>query len=144
MAGFLAFLPIINTVIEKLFPDPNVAAEAKFKLLDLQQKGELAWLDADVKLAVGQMEVNKVEAADPSWFKSGWRPFVGWTCGAAFAYSYVLLPFLEFFVYLWADPVTVAQMKLLPKLDITTMLPVLFGMLGLGGMRTAERLQGKV
>jgi len=136
--GFLDFIPVVGKVIDKLFPDPNVAAEAKFKLLDLQQKGELAWLDADVKLAMGQMEINKEEAKDPSLFKSGWRPAVGWLCVAGFAYMAVVRPIVP-----WVATVAGANVPPMPPVDTSEIMAILMGMLGLGGMRTAERLKGK-
>ena len=134
--GFLSFIPLVGKVIDKLFPDPNVAAEAKYKLLELQQKGELAELDADVKLAVGQMEINKEEAKSANWFVSGWRPFVGWVGGAAFAYATVLEPLMRF----------IATMSgyhgAFPVIDTTITMQVLFGLLGLGALRTREKEKG--
>ena len=123
-------------LVERFFPDPAAANEAKLKLLEMQQAGELAQLDADLKLATGQIEVNKVEAASSSLFTSGWRPFVGWTCGAAFAYKFVLAPFAVLALTAAGHPIQ------LPVLDFTEMSTILLGMLGLGGMRTMEKIKG--
>lgn len=130
-----AMLDIGGKVIDRLFPDPTQAANAKLELIKLQQSGELAMMSADVEIAKGQMAVNQTEAAG-SLFVAGWRPFIGWTCGAAFAYKFVVAPALAFGLTAAGHPVT------LPVLDFTEMSTVLLGMLGLGGLRTVEKVKG--
>lgn len=129
-------IPVLGNLLDRVFPDKQAADEAKLKLMQMAQNGELAELDADVKLAAGQNEVNKVEAASSSLFVAGWRPFVGWTCGLAFFFKYVGGP--GFFV--------LAQMFgkniVLPTLDASELTPILFGMLGLAGMRSWDKLKG--
>ena len=134
----LALLPIIEKVLGAVIPDPKAAAEANLRVLELAQKGELAWLDADVRLAVGQMEINKEEAKDPSLFKSGWRPAVGWLCVAGFTYMAVVRPLVP-----WIVQVAGLQVPPMPPVDTSEIMAILMGMLGLGGMRTAERIKGK-
>ena len=86
---------------------------------------------------LAQLEINKAEAASGSLFKGGWRPFVGWTCGIAFAYHFVLQPLLIFvFAYIGLETPD------LPKFDVGTLLPVLGGMLGIGGLRSYEKTKG--
>jgi hypothetical protein len=131
-----ALIPLLGNVLDKLFPDPTAAANAKLEVMRLAQNGELAQLDADLKLATGQLDIDKTEAANPSIFVSGWRPFIGWTCGAAFAYKFVLAPAIAFGLAAYGHPVT------LPVLDFTEMSTVLLGMLGLGGMRSLEKIKG--
>ena len=89
------------------------------------------------ELAVAQIEVNKAEAASGSVFKGGWRPFIGWVCGGAFAYHFVLQPVIVF-------AVTAAGVSLppLPEFDMTSLMTVMMGMLGLGGLRTYEKQKG--
>lgn len=89
------------------------------------------------ELAKSQIEVNKIEAASRSTFVAGWRPFVGWTCGVALAYHFVIQPLILF-------GITVAgvEMSPLPAFDMDTLLTVLLGMLGLGGLRTLEKTKG--
>lgn len=86
---------------------------------------------------LSQIEVNKEEAASGSVFKGGWRPFIGWVCGAAFAYHFVLQPLILF-------GVTVAGVQIpeLPTFDMTSLMTVMMGMLGLGGLRSYEKKQG--
>ena len=136
-------LPVIDGVfgigmklIDRFFPDATAANEAKLKLLEMQQTGDLAQLNADLQLATGQLKVNEIEAANGSVFTSGWRPFIGWTCGAAFAYKFVLAPFAVLALTAAGHPLN------LPVLDFTEMSTILLGMLGLGGMRTMEKIKG--
>lgn len=136
-------IPIVDGVfavglklVDRLFPDAKAADAAKLELLKMQQTGDLAQLNADLQMALGQMEVNKVEAASTDIFTSGWRPFVGWTCGAAFAYKFVLAPFIVLGLTAAGHPIS------LPVLDFTEMSTILLGMLGLGGMRTVEKIKG--
>jgi hypothetical protein len=129
-------IPILGNLFDKIFPDPKAAANAKLEIMRLAQAGELAQLDADLKLATGQMEVNKAEAANASVFVSGWRPAIGWTCGAAFAFKFVVGPSAVVLMAMAGHPIT------LPNFDFTEMSTILLGMLGLGGLRTVEKVKG--
>lgn len=132
-----ALLPILGTLVDKVFPDPQAAADAKVKVMEMAQKGELAALEADMKIALGQIEVNKEEARDPSLFKSGWRPAVGWTCVFGLAYSFLFLPLFSWLATIQGWPVP-------PALDMGTLVTMLGGLLGLGGFRTYERVKGVI
>lgn len=123
-------------IINKFFPDPAAKAAAQLEFLKLQQAGEFKALEADLQMAQGQMDSNKVEAASANVFVSGWRPFIGWTCGAAFAINFIVGPLAQWLAALNGHVVA------FPSLDVATMLPVLFGMLGLGAYRTAEKIKG--
>lgn len=123
-------------LVDRLFPDPATADAAKLELVKMQQNGDLALLAANTDLAKGQQDINKVEAASDSLFVAGWRPFIGWTCGAAFAYKFVLAPAGAFAMAVAGHPID------LPVLDFTEMSTILLGMLGLGAMRTAEKIKG--
>ena len=124
-----ALLDIGGKVIDRVWPDPAQAAAAKLELFKLQQSGELAQI-------AGQMDVNKAEAANPNVFVSGWRPFSGWVCGLGFGVQFVFGPLAEWGSALYGHPVK------FPPMDTGTMMPLLLGMLGLGGLRTAEKIQG--
>ena len=130
-------IPAITQVLDKIIPDPQAAAEAKLRALELAQKGDLAALDAELRLALGQLEVNKAEAAT-DMFRGGWRPAVGWVCVVGLAYQFVLQPVLPWVVALFG-----AQVPPLPAIDNETLMVLLTGMLGLGGLRTIERVKGK-
>ena len=86
--------------------------------------------------ALAQIQLNSVEAAHHSLFVAGWRPAVGWVCALAMLLNFILIPFINL-------GLEFAGLELhLDLIDMETMLPVLFGMLGLGGMRTAEKIKG--
>jgi hypothetical protein len=110
---------------------------------DKDQKAQLAHELATMAdrhaqdLALAQIEVNKAEAASGSVFKGGWRPFIGWVCGSAFAYHFVLQPVIVFVVLAVG-----VDLPPLPEFDMTSLMTVLMGMLGLGGLRTYEKKQG--
>ena len=119
-----ALLGIGGKLIDKLIPDPAARDAARFELLKLQQSGELAAM-------LAQTEINKVEAANSSVFVAGWRPAIGWVCAMAMAYQYLLRPFLVAF-----NPALA-----FPGLD-DNLWQLLAGMLGLGGLRTFEKVNG--
>lgn len=124
-----SILDIGNKLIDKLIPDPKQKAEALLRLQELEQSGDLA-------VIAGQNEINKIEAANTSLFVSGWRPFVGWICGTALAVQLVVGPLVVWVATLSKHPVV------LPAMQTELLTTLLVGMLGLGGMRTVEKLQG--
>lgn len=85
------------------------------------------------ELAKAQLEVNKVEAAHHSLFVSGWRPFIGWTCGLGMFGNFITIPFANFVLALLEIDIVI------PLVPLETMMPVLMGMLGLGAMRSYEK-----
>lgn len=133
-----ALIPAVVSVIDKVLPDPQQAAEAKMRALEMAQRGELAALDADVRMALGQMEVNRAEA-QTDLFRGGWRPATGWCCVAGLLYQFILQPVLPWLVALFG-----AAVPPLPSIDNETLMVLLTGMLGLGGLRTFERVKGKI
>ena len=87
------------------------------------------------ELAKGQLEVNKIEAAHKSLFVAGWRPFIGWICGVAMLANFLLIPMANFVLDLSGSTNTI------PLIELETMMPVLMGMLGLGAMRSFEKVK---
>ena len=124
-------------LLDHFFPDPSKRAEAQLELLKLQQSGDLAKLTAETSLAQAQIQVNQAEAASPSTFVSGWRPFVGWVCGSGLAYVAIIEPVARFL----AD-VVFGYTGRFPVIDTTLTMQVLLGMLGLAGMRSFEKGKG--
>ena len=124
-----SLLPVVGDVLDRFFPNKEEKERAEREIA-AKLTEHLAKID------LAQLEVNKAEAASRNIFVVGWRPFVGWTCGMALAYTYVVQPILVFglahYGY-WVD---------LPPLDMSTMMPVLLGMLGLGGLRSFEKYKG--
>lgn len=129
-------IPLIGNLIDRILPDPKASAEAKLEVMRMAQAGDLAQLDADLKLATGQIDVNKVEAGSQSLFVAGWRPAIGWICGAAFAFKFILGPAAVVGMAMAGRPIT------LPEFDFTEMSTILMGMLGLGALRTVEKVKG--
>jgi len=115
-------------VFNKFIPDKDLQAKAEAEL-------RLAMLLADTQLAVAQTETNKIEAANESIFVCGWRPFIGWCCGLALAYHFILQPLLAFVFAAFNHPIV------LPIFNMDALNTILMGMLGLGGMRTIEKLK---
>jgi len=120
----------LDDAIKRAFPDKTEAARISAQLEEAMRAGDLANLQS-------QIDVNKVEAASPSLFVAGWRPFVGWVCGSALAWNFVGEPFLAFLVGVFAW-----KLPPLPILDNGALTTVLLGMLGIGGMRTFEKVKG--
>lgn len=117
-----AVADLAKTAIQTIWPDKTE-----------QEKAQLA---AAVALVQGQLDVNKAEASNPSVFVSGWRPFIGWVCGAACAWNWIGLPIAKMGLTLWGHPLELAPANL------SEMMPILMGMLGLGALRTVEKIQG--
>ena len=110
---------------------------------DKDQKNKLAHEIATMsekhaqELAKGQLEVNKAEASHRSAWVAGWRPFIGWVCGVALAWHFVLSPVI-IFLAAWFS----VTLPALPEFDMGSLMTVLMGMLGLGGLRTFEKHKG--
>jgi len=117
-------------ILDKFVEDKDQKAKLAHELATMADK-----LAHEQNLA--QIAVNKEEAASGSLFKGGWRPFVGWVCGVAFCYHFILQPLIIFIVAL-----TGAIIPDLPSFDMGTLLTVLGGLLGIGGLRTYEKQKG--
>jgi hypothetical protein len=123
---------LIGELIDRLFPNKDAQAKERAELMLQAQQ-------IDLQLAQAQNAVNQAEATSTSIFVAGWRPFIGWTCGVAFAYKFVVQPFLIFLLIACDSKF---DYHALPVLDWSDMGTVLMGILGLGGMRTVEKIKG--
>ena len=122
ITGVGAVSDLINTVVGKIWPDKSE-----------QEKQAIA---AAVMVVQGQLDINKEEAKSPSIFVSGARPFIMWVCGFGCAWNWLFLPIVKVGLLIGGIQVTVSPA------DLTEMMPLLLGMLGLGGYRTIEKLNG--
>ena len=122
-------------LIDRLWPDPVEGDKAKLELLKLERTGQLATLESAKQLALAQLAVNQVEAANPSVLVSGWRPAAGWAGVAGFVYATLVYPFVGWIsnVNHWAAP---------PALDDNLLWLVLSTLLGVGTLRTIEKAKG--
>jgi hypothetical protein len=112
-------------VLDKFIPDPAARAKAEAELRDALLAHDRA-----------QIEVNKAEAETGSLFIGGWRPGIGWVCSAAVAYTYLFVPLAVWIGFLIGKPIPKP-----PVLD-ANLWELMFAMLGLGGLRTIEKLKG--
>lgn len=133
-------IPIIGDVIKgvtdiigKAIPDADKRMEINLELAKLGDEAQ-ARLDAQI---AGQIEVNKIEAGSGNVFVSGWRPAVGWVGAGGFAYAGIVQPLLS-----WLATVVFHYTGTFPQVDSNLLLTVLMGMLGIGGMRTFEKIKG--
>ena len=117
-----------NNIISRLFPDPAQKAAAEFELLKLTQ-------DGDLQKILAQLAINAKEAESSSIFVAGWRPFIGWICGSGLLYSTILHNLLEWLsqVQGWPSP---------PAVSTDVLLYVLGALLGIGTLRTYEKVKG--
>jgi hypothetical protein len=125
-----SILPIVMDVVGRFLPEDKEARAKAERAVKAQLTTHLAKID------IAQLGINKQEAAHRSIFVAGWRPFIGWTCGVALAYTYVIQPILIFGLG------QAGHLVSLPTMDIGEMMPVLMGILGLGGLRTFEKYKG--
>lgn len=132
-----ALFDLGKVAIEKIWPDPTQRATQMLELEKVKQTGDLAQLNAHVQLMLGQIEINKIEAASEDNFTRRGRPFIMWVCGISLAYSFLIEPFMRFIaqvIFHYSGPFPVLQMG-----ELTT---ILMGLLGLGAMRTLEKVKG--
>lgn len=125
----------IAALLDKVIPDKDAREKMAHEI------ATLASTQAHEAMKM-QMEVNKQEAAHKSLFVAGWRPFIGWTCGLAMAMNFLFSPILNMCLGIFQVVDTENNLIQIPLIDLTVMMPVLLGMLGLGVMRTAEKIKG--
>jgi len=115
-------------LIDRLFPDPAKKAEAELELLKMTQAG-------DLQVILAQLQINAKEAESASVFVAGWRPFTGWICGFGLLYATIIHNVLQWVSVIRAWPLP-------PAVDTDTLVYVLGAMLGVGGLRTLEKIRG--
>lgn len=136
ITGIGAIFDFGSKVIDKIFPDKDAADKAKIEMLKLQQEGAFKELELQFDNMKAQIGVNAKEAENPNLFVSGWRPGVGWVCVTAYAFNYLIMP-LANWVAKWMD----AAAPAIVALDTGELTTLLFGMLGIGGLRTYEKVK---
>ena len=116
----------ISNILDKFIADKDLKAKLQHELDQELHKANMA-----------QIEINKIEAGHRSIFVAGWRPFLGWSLSFAMAWHYVLAPLILFIASFFGY-----QLPQLPEFDMASLMTVLMGMLGLGGLRTVEKING--
>lgn len=122
---------LVTDLIDRVFPDKDKQAAERAAFLQKSQ-------EIDAQLATAQAAIDQAEAANTSVFVAGWRPFIGWVCGAALAYHFIFQPFLTYILVNFTNVKTV-----LPEFDMSQLTTILMGMLGLGVLRTTESMGNK-
>ena len=118
-----ALIPAVSGILDKFIPDADTKQKLSHEISTMAEKHAQ-------EIALAQIKVNEAEAKG-NWFQSSWRPATAWVCVLGFLVNFLVSPLCAGFGII------------IPHADTATMLPVLMGMLGLAGMRTAERLKGK-
>lgn len=135
MPALATLIPAISQLLDRLIPDPQARESAKAELLSAERQQELEAFRLALSADQMQADINKQEAASDELFIAGWRPFIGWVCGVAFAYHFVLQPLLAFIL------ANAGYAVHLPQFEMQELSTVLMGMLGLGGLRTIEKIR---
>lgn len=128
-----AILPVVAPILDKLIgliPDPNAAQKARLE-------AEAALLSASIEEMRGQVAINTQEASNASVFVSGWRPAIGWCCAIAFAFIYVIAPIAQ-----WLALIFGFKPLPMPQFAVSDLMSLTFGMLGIAGFRTFEKIKG--
>ena len=125
-----ALIGPVTGLLDKFIEDKDQKAQLAHDLATMAQRHAQ-------ELAQGQLEINKAEAQHRNIFVAGWRPFIGWTCGVALAWHFVISPFVIF-----GAAMAGVELPELPEFDMGSLMTVLRGMLGLGGLRTFEKAKG--
>lgn len=137
MAGFLkdilgGLIEPVTDIIGEVVVDKDKKREIELKLQEIVDRTDARYHDE----LMGQIEVNKVEAAHASLFVAGWRPFIGWTGGVGLAYSFVAAPFIEFVARAFG------YTQEMPMPDSSQLLVLVTSMLGVGAMRSYDKQKG--
>jgi len=120
----------VTGLLDKFIEDKDQKAKLAHEIATLAEKQAH-------EAAMAQVQVNAAEAKHRSIFVAGWRPFIGWTCGIALCWHFVLAPFVIF-----GASMSGMVLPELPVFDMDSLMTVLLGMLGLGGLRTYEKQKG--
>ena len=125
-------LEIGKSIIERVWPDPTEQAKAQIELAKLSQSGAFKELEVALEADKLQAAINLADAQSGVWWQAGWRPFIGWVCGAALVWTYILRD-----VWLWIASMNGWTMP--PKLDATDLITILVAMLGMGTLRSIDK-----
>lgn len=135
--AWIELIPAVSELLDRIIPDPQARERAKLELARSENASALQLITLAVQADTAQTRINETEAQHARLFISGWRPFIGWVCGVAFAYHFVLQPLLAFAIANAGGEVR------LPAFAMDELSTVLMGLLGLGGLRTLEKISRK-
>ena len=124
-----SILPAVTDIVGRFLPEDKEAKAKAEREIEQQLTTHLAKID------LAQLDINKAEASHRSIFVAGGRPCIGWACGLAMCFNFLIFPLASFVM------AQTGYLIELPSLDMEQMMPVLMGMLGLGGLRTVEKIK---
>jgi len=127
-------IPAISQLLDKIIPDPQARTNAKLALTQAENSAALQQLQLTLQADANQTQIDQSEAQSKSLFIAGWRPFIGWVCGLAFCYHFIFQPLITYIM------AACGHSFALPTFDMQELSTVLMGMLGLGGLRTIEKI----
>lgn len=136
VSGVNSILDLGTKIIDRVWTDPGQRATAKLELYKAHQAGEFYEADQLFRQLLVQAKAQEMESMGSSIFIAGWRPFIGWVCGVAFSLKFIIGPAFIVIMNQFGVHVT------LPVLDVTEITALLAGMLGIGGLRTIEKIKG--
>lgn len=125
-----AILPAVTDIVGRFLPEDKEARAKAEREITAALQDHLARVD------LAQLDVNKAEATSGNWFAQSWRPLIGYICAASLAWTYVVQPIASFVL------AQTGHLVELPALDMSEMMPILLGMLGLAGYRSFEKARG--
>ncbi len=139
MWNFLA--PVVGPIVDKLvdrIPNPNERQKAK-------EEFEKQLLDAVNQASIAQTKINEIEASHKSVFVAGWRPFIGWVCGIGILWAFIVQPISIWAIQVWGDKAIWMNEQgeyILPIINSDGLFQLVLAMLGMGGLRTFEKIKG--
>lgn len=125
-------------ILNKFVKDPEAQAQAQLEMLRISQQDKFKEIDAALQHSQMQADINKAEAAHANVWVAGWRPFIGWVCGAGLALQFIIFPLV-----FWVGQLMSVAI-IMPQLPFEMIMTMLGGMLGIGGMHTYEKVKGVV
>ena len=116
-----ALIPAVSGILDKFIPDADTKNKLAHDLATMAEKHAQ-------ELALAQIEVLKADAKG-NWFQASWRPLIGWICGLSLGINYM------------GSPIAAGFGVAIPQADMSVMMPLMFGMLGIGGMRSFDKMK---
>ena len=142
MTPWTLLIDPLSRLLDKIIPDETARDKAKLELLKAEREQDFEQLKMAFQADQAQIAVNAEEAKSSNLFVAGWRPFIGWVCGVAFAYHFIAQPLLAFLLVNLPPEIGVGKNLVLPTFDMNNLYTVLGGILGLGSLRTVEKIKG--
>lgn len=133
----LPLIGAITTTLGQIFGIVDKFVPDKDKAIQLKHDIQLKVLDLQGRLQMGQIDINKIEAAHKSLFVAGWRPAIGWICALALGWH-----FIGFDMLTWLKGIFGWEFVVPALAGTENLMEMVLAMLGLAGFRTYEKYKG--